>query len=130
MAKVQPFPVCLKCTEQNHSALILECKYSPYCLLEYSGYHESQDPVAEKHAKGETLRAKVQEENTKHEKSVNVAWAMTLNNQQMGCQHVLQGMVGFSSVCMVVFKSVYNKAKVTEQEHDVKRILPRKIDLP
>ncbi|RDX81827.1 hypothetical protein CR513_37459, partial [Mucuna pruriens] len=64
----------------------------------------------------------MEEEKTKHEKSVSVAWTMTLNNMQMDCLPV-QGMVGFSSLCMVVFKSVYNKAKVTEQEHDVKRIL-------
>ncbi|RDX79995.1 Nitrate regulatory gene2 protein, partial [Mucuna pruriens] len=98
----------------------LECKYGPYSMPESM---RSKDPVSEKRAKVEALRAKAEEEKSKYEKSVSVTRAMTLNNLQMGCPHVFQGMVGFSSVCMEVFESVYNKAKVAEQEHDVKRIL-------
>jgi hypothetical protein len=39
----------------------------------------------------------------------------------MGFPHAFQAMVGFSSVCMNVFESVYNQAKNADQEHDVKR---------
>lgn len=100
----------------------LECKYGPYSMPE--SMRRTKDPVAEKRAKVEALRAKAEEEKTKHEKAVSVTRAMTLNNLQMGCPHVFQGIVGFSSVCTEVFESVYNKAKAAEQEHDVKRILP------
>ncbi|OIV92677.1 hypothetical protein TanjilG_18028 [Lupinus angustifolius] len=102
----------------------LECKYGPYSTHESSGTMRTKDPVAEKRVKVETLRAKAEEEKNKYEKSVRVTRAMTLNNLQMGCPHVFQGIVGFSSVCMEVFESVYNKAKLSDQEHDVKRILP------
>ncbi|KAE8693475.1 putative L-ascorbate peroxidase 3-like [Hibiscus syriacus] len=97
----------------------LESKYSPYSVLE-----TNKDPVAEKRTKVDLFRAKAEEENNKHEKSVSVTRAMTLNNLQMGFPHVFQAMVGFSSVCMQAFESVYNQAKSIEQEHDVKRILP------
>nr|KYP66608.1 hypothetical protein KK1_012906 [Cajanus cajan] len=100
----------------------LECKYGPYSMPE--SLRSNKDPVTEKRAKVEGLRAKAEEEKSKYEKSVSVTRAMTLNNLQMGCPQVFQGIVGFSSVCMEVFESVYNKAKVAEQEHDVKRILP------
>lgn len=99
----------------------LECKYGPYSMPESV---RNKDPVVEKRAKVETLKGKAEEEKNKHEKSVCVTRAMTLNNLQMGFPHVFQGIVGFSSVCTEVFESVYNKAKVTQQEHDVKRILP------
>jgi len=101
----------------------LECKYGPYSMPESSGSMRKKESVTEKRAKVEALRAKAEEEKSKYEKAVNVTRAMTLNNLQMGCPHVFQGIVGFSSVCMEVFESVYNKAKVAEQEHDVKRIL-------
>ncbi|KAI4327758.1 hypothetical protein L6164_020183 [Bauhinia variegata] len=99
----------------------LECKYGPYSMPDTL---RTKDPVTEKRAKVETLRAKAEEEKTKYEKSVSVTRAMTLNNMQMGFPHVFQGIVGFSSVCTEVFESVYNKAKITEQQHDVKRLLP------
>ncbi|KAI5438736.1 protein ALTERED PHOSPHATE STARVATION RESPONSE 1 [Lathyrus oleraceus] len=103
----------------------LECKYGPYSMSERSGsVRRTKDPVVEKRAKVEAMRAKAEEEKTKHEKAVSVTRAMTLNNLQMGCPQVFQGIVGFSSVCMEAFESVYNKAKVAEQERDVKRILP------
>ncbi|KAG4973447.1 Nitrate regulatory gene2 protein [Glycine soja] len=102
----------------------LECKYGPYSMPESSGSLRTRDPVTEKRAKVDALRAKAEEEKSKYDKSVSVTRAMTLNNLQMGCPHVFQGIVGFSSVCMEVFESVYNKAKAAEQEHDVKRILP------
>jgi hypothetical protein len=104
----------------------LECKYGPYSMSERSGsMRRMKDPVMEKRAKVEALRAKAEEEKTKHEKAVSVTRAMTLNNLQMGCPQVFQGIVGFSSVCTEAFESVYNKAKVAEQERDVKRILPQ-----
>jgi len=102
----------------------LECKYGPYSIADTSGSMRNKISVTEKRAKVEALRAKAEEEKNKYEKAVSVTRAMTLNNLQMGCPHVFQGIVGFSSVCMEVFESVYNKAKVVEQEHDVKRILP------
>ncbi|XVF62208.1 hypothetical protein PTKIN_Ptkin08bG0198900 [Pterospermum kingtungense] len=98
----------------------LESKYGPYSMPEMN-----KDPVSEKRTKVETLRAKAEEEKNKHEKSMSVTRAMTLNNLQMGFPHVFQAMVGFSSVCMQAFESVYNQAKsIGDQEHDVKRILP------
>ncbi|KAJ8764303.1 hypothetical protein K2173_006043 [Erythroxylum novogranatense] len=102
----------------------LESKYGPYSIPETPGGTRSKDPVAEKRGKVEILRAKAEEEKSKHEKSVSITRAMTLNNLQMGFPHVFQAIVGFSSVCMHAFESVYNQAKSAEQEHDVKRILP------
>ena len=102
----------------------LECKYGPYSMPESSGSLRTRDPITEKRTKVDALKAKADEEKSKYNKSVSVTRAMTLNNLQMGCPHVFQGIVGFSSVCMEVFESVYNKAKAAEQEHDVKRILP------
>ncbi|CAL0331923.1 unnamed protein product [Lupinus luteus] len=102
----------------------LECKYGPYFMHESSGGMRTKDPVTEKRVKVETLKAKAEEEKNRYEKSVSITRVMTLNSLQMGCPHVFQGIVGFSSVCMEVFESVYNIAKLYEQEHDVKRILP------
>uniref|UniRef100_A0A2C9WKZ7 DUF632 domain-containing protein n=1 Tax=Manihot esculenta TaxID=3983 RepID=A0A2C9WKZ7_MANES len=102
----------------------LESKYGPYSMPETTGNTAIKDPVTEKRAKVEILRAKAEEEKTKHEKSVNITRATTLNNLQMGFPHVFQAIVGFSSVCMQSFESVYNQAKNTEQGNDVKRILP------
>ncbi|KAJ7953151.1 Protein of unknown function (DUF630) Protein of unknown function (DUF632) [Quillaja saponaria] len=101
----------------------LECKYGPYSMSESYG-STSKDPVTEKQAKVDAQKAKAEEEKTKHEKLVSVTRAMTLNNLQMGFPHVFQALVGFSSVCMEAFESVYNQSKIIDQEHDVKRILP------
>ncbi|XP_050241727.1 protein ALTERED PHOSPHATE STARVATION RESPONSE 1 [Quercus robur] len=101
----------------------LECKYGPYSMAESYSTTSGKDPVADKRAKVEILRAKAEEEKTKHEKSVGVTRAMTLNNLQMSFPHVFQAVVGFSSVCMQAFESVYNKAKSAGEELDVKRIL-------
>lgn len=101
----------------------LESKYGPYSMLESSGATR-RNPVAEKRAKVEMWRVKAEEEKTKHEKSVSVTRAMTLNNLQMGLPHVFEGMVGFSSVCMQAFESVYNHTKSADQEVDLKRLMP------
>lgn len=101
----------------------LECKYGPYSMPEYSSSGR-KNPVAEKQAEVEILRAKAEEEKTKHEKSVSVTRAKTLNNLQMGLPHVFEAMVGFSSVCMHAFESVYNHTKGADQQHDVKMLLP------
>ncbi|KAE8709491.1 hypothetical protein F3Y22_tig00110330pilonHSYRG00035 [Hibiscus syriacus] len=97
----------------------LESKYSTFSVPE-----TSKDPIAEKRTNVDLSRAKAEEEKSKHEKTVSVTRAMTLNNLQMGFPRVFQAMVGFSSVCVQAFESVYNQAKCIEQEHDVKRILP------
>ncbi|KAK8703031.1 hypothetical protein V6N13_021361 [Hibiscus sabdariffa] len=97
----------------------LESKHGSFSMPEMSKH-----PVADKRTKVEMLRAKAEEEKHKHDKSASVTRAMTLNNLQMGFPHVFQAMVGFSSVCMQAFESVYNQAKGIGEEHDVKRILP------
>lgn len=97
----------------------LESKYGPYSMTGVSG----KDPVSEKRAKVEILKSKAEEEKSKREKAVGVTRAMTLNNLQMGFPHLFQGMVGFSSVCMQAFESVYNQAKsVNQEQQDVKRL--------
>ncbi|KAF4373834.1 hypothetical protein F8388_007740 [Cannabis sativa] len=101
----------------------LESKYGPYSVPESSGGVSRRNPVAEKRLKVEMMRAKAEEEKTKHEKAVSVTRAMTLNNLQMGLPHVFEGMVGFSSVCVHAFESVYNHTKSSGQEVDVKRLL-------
>ncbi|KAF8405412.1 hypothetical protein HHK36_010318 [Tetracentron sinense] len=102
----------------------LECKYGPFSMPEDSLSTKQRDPVAENRAKVEILKARAEEEKTKHEKLVTVTRAMTLNNLQMGFPHVFQAMTGFSSVCMQTFESVYNQHKNTDQAHALKMILP------
>ncbi|KAH8508236.1 hypothetical protein H0E87_010380 [Populus deltoides] len=99
----------------------LESKYGPYSMPETSSTIRIKDPVTEKRAKVEILRARAEEEKSKHEKLISVTRSMTSSNLQMGFPHAFQAMVGFSSVCMNVFESVYNQAKNADQEHDVKR---------
>lgn len=99
----------------------LESKYGPYSLPEAS---KSKDPVREKRAKVETLRAKAQDEKAKYEKSVSVTRAMTMNNLEMGLPHVFQAMTGFANVCTQAIESVHNQAKRTDDLHNVKMILP------
>lgn len=102
----------------------LECKQSPFSTPESSAITRSKDPIAEKRAKVATLRAKAEEEKSKHEKAVSVTRSVTLNNLQMGFPHVFQAVTGFASVCTHAFESVHNQAKCMDQELDVKRILP------
>ncbi|CAL1361130.1 unnamed protein product [Linum trigynum] len=102
----------------------LENKYGSYSIAESSVTSRSKDPVADKRAKVEVSRAKAEEEKMKHDKSVSITRAMTLNNLQMGFPHVFQAIVGFSSVCMHAFESVYNQAKTGgNPQHEVKRIM-------
>lgn len=112
----------LKDFEKKSASLrALESKYSPYSVPE----SRKKNPVIEKRVKVEMLKGKAEEEKSKHEKSVSVTRAMTLNNLQMGFPHVFQAMVGFSSVCMQAFESVYNQAKsIGEDQEEVKRLLP------
>ncbi|KAF9622817.1 hypothetical protein IFM89_034052, partial [Coptis chinensis] len=49
----------------------LECKYGPYVLAESYGSRRNRNPVAEKQAKVDILRAKAEEEKTKHEKLIS-----------------------------------------------------------
>ena len=73
----------------------------------------------EKPAKVETWEQRWRQRRQNMRNQISVAWTTTLklNNLQMDstCLHV-QGVEGFSSVCMVLFKSVNNKGKVTEQD--------------
>ncbi|XP_057965225.1 protein ALTERED PHOSPHATE STARVATION RESPONSE 1 [Malania oleifera] len=100
----------------------LESKYGPFSMSETSSTKRGKDPVAGKRAKVELLRAKAEEEKTKHEKSIGVTRAMTLNNLQMGFPHVFQAVTGFSSVCMQAFESAHNQAKSDGKGTDVKML--------
>lgn len=101
----------------------LESKYGPYTVPVYSS-ETSKNPVQEKRVKVETLRAKAEDEKAKHEKSVSVTRAMTMNNLQMGLPHVFQAMTGFANVCTQAFESVHNQAKSNHDLQNVKMILP------
>ncbi|CAN6698812.1 unnamed protein product [Malus baccata var. baccata] len=101
----------------------LESKYGPYSMPDSPG-NTKKNPVAKKRAKIEVLRAKAEEEKSKHEKLVNVTRTVTISNLQMGFPHVFEAMVGFSSVCMQAFEQLYNQAKSANQELDVKMLLP------
>ncbi|KAK3022973.1 hypothetical protein RJ639_046677 [Escallonia herrerae] len=97
----------------------LECKYGPY-----ASSSDAKDPVTEKRAKVEILRAKAEDERAKHEKLVSVTRAMTLNNLQMGLPHVFQAVTGFANVWTHAFETVYSQAKSTDEVRNVKRLLP------
>ncbi|GFP88151.1 hypothetical protein PHJA_000958800 [Phtheirospermum japonicum] len=99
----------------------LESKHGPYSIPEGE---TNRDPVREKRAKVENLRAKAADEKAKYEKSISVTRAMTMNNLQMGLPHVFQAMTEFANVCKQAFESVHNQAKSTEDLHNVKMILP------
>ncbi|KAK9670639.1 hypothetical protein RND81_13G214600 [Saponaria officinalis] len=101
----------------------VEGKYGPYSLPDRSGTRQGKNPVSEKRAKVDVLKAKAEEEKAKHEKAVGVTRAMTLNNLQTGLPHVFQAITGFSNVCTQGFEKVYNQAKNMDQEHDVKRLM-------
>ncbi|KAM7529585.1 hypothetical protein LguiB_032995 [Lonicera macranthoides] len=101
----------------------MESKFGPFSVPE-SSRGVRRDPVGEKRAKVEVLRAKAEDERAKYEKAVSVTRAMTLNNLQMGLPHVFQAVTGFASVWTHAFETVYNKAKGVEEVRDVKRILP------
>ncbi|KAL6993417.1 Protein ALTERED PHOSPHATE STARVATION RESPONSE 1 [Sarracenia purpurea var. burkii] len=104
----------------------LERKYGPFSIPEAwsGGGTRSKDPVAVKREKVEVLRAKAEEEKAKHEKSVSITRAMTMNNLQMGLPHVFETVTGFANVCIHAFESLCNEAKSPRGVHDVKRILP------
>lgn len=98
----------------------LESKYGPFSISDSS----SKNPVGEKRAKVEILRAKAEDEKAKHEKAVSVTRSMTLNNLQMGLPHVFQAVTGFANVWTHAFESVYNQGKSVAELHNVKMILP------
>ncbi|RDX92320.1 Nitrate regulatory gene2 protein, partial [Mucuna pruriens] len=100
----------------------IECKHDSYSMLESSDTMGTKDSVTKKRAKVEHLRQKVEKEKTKHENSIRVTRTLTRNNLQMSFPQVFQGIVEFSSVCVKVFESVYNKADIAAVEYDVKRI--------
>ncbi|GKD41020.1 nitrate regulatory gene2 protein-like protein, partial [Tanacetum coccineum] len=96
----------------------LERKLGPF-----SGSASGKDPIRDKKAKVEMLRAKTEEERGKFEKSVGVTRAMTLSNLQIGLPHVFQAVTGFANVWTHGFESVYNHAKRPEEVHEVKRLM-------
>lgn len=96
----------------------LERKLGPF-----SGSSNGKDPVGDKRAKVEILRARTEEERGKYEKSIGVTRAMTLSNLQIGLPHVFQAVTGFANVWTQGFESVYNHAKTPEKVHDVKRLM-------
>ncbi|XP_010550476.1 PREDICTED: uncharacterized protein LOC104821337 [Tarenaya hassleriana] len=73
-------------------------KYGPF----------SSDGLGEKRGKVERLKGKAEEEKNKYEQAVKVTRDMTVSNLKMGFPHLLQAMIGFSSVSMQAFESVYN----------------------
>lgn len=101
----------------------LECKYGPFSTVGSSSLKGNRDLVAEKRAKVDILKAKAEEEKSKHEKLVNVTRAMTINNLQMGFPNAFEAITGFSRVFMNAFETVYNQAKSTGENHELKRIL-------
>ncbi|KAK4490485.1 hypothetical protein RD792_001162 [Penstemon davidsonii] len=102
----------------------LEGKYGPYSIPESSSNDINKNPVREKRAKVDALRAKAEDEKAKYEKSVGLTRAMTMNNLQMGLPHVFQAMTGFANVCTQAFESVHNQANSIDDLHNVKMILP------
>lgn len=103
----------------------LESKYGPYSIPDSSSSStRNKNPVTDKRAKVDAIRAKAEDEKAKYDKAVSVTRAMTLNNLQMGLPHVFQAVTGFANVWTHAFESVYNQAKNTDQVHEMKRILP------
>ncbi|KAL7615434.1 protein ALTERED PHOSPHATE STARVATION RESPONSE 1 [Lactuca sativa] len=96
----------------------LERKFGPF-----SGSSNGKDPVGDKRAKVEMLRAKTEEERGKFEKLIGVTRAMTLSNLQIGLPHVFQAVTGFANVWTHAFESVYNHANSPEVVNNVKRLM-------
>ncbi|GLJ24529.1 hypothetical protein SUGI_0468690 [Cryptomeria japonica] len=97
----------------------LESKYyNPYGTPDGRG----TDSLVLKKAKIEALKRRVEEEKSKHLKSIRVSREMTLNNLQTGLPSVFQAMTGFSSVCMQAFETVYNQAKNFNPNPCIKRL--------
>lgn len=92
--------------------------YDPYATPDSRG----TDPLAQKKAKTEALGRRVEEEKSKHLKSIAVSRAMTLNNLQTGLPNVFQAMTGFSSVCMQVFETVHNHSKSFKNNACIRRL--------
>ncbi|XP_010465893.1 PREDICTED: uncharacterized protein LOC104746168 isoform X2 [Camelina sativa] len=108
--------------EKKAGALrVLESKYGSFSEPD-SG---KKNVVVEKRGKVEILKVKAEEEKNKNEKAVSVSRTMTINNLKIGFEHMFQVMVGFSSVCMEAFESVYHQAKSIgeEQQQEVKKLL-------
>ncbi|XP_052195657.1 protein ALTERED PHOSPHATE STARVATION RESPONSE 1 isoform X2 [Diospyros lotus] len=115
--------VCKELEKRAGELRSSESKYGPFSMPESSSSTRHKNPIAVKRAKVEMLRAKAEEEKAKHEKSVSVTRAMTLNNLQMGLPHVFEAITGFANVCIHAFESVCNQAKNTDEAHDMKRRL-------
>lgn len=111
--------------EKKSSALRnLETKNGgQFSIPEMTG-NKIQVKISDKRAKLEILRIKAEEEKLKHEKSISVTRAVTLNNLQMGFPNVFEAITGFTSVCMHAFESVYNQAKSVSEEHNMKMLMP------
>ncbi|KAH9307884.1 hypothetical protein KI387_035795 [Taxus chinensis] len=92
--------------------------YNPYGTPDRRG----TDPLLQRKAKIEALKRRVEEEKSKHLKSIRVSREMTLNNLQTGLPSVFQAMTGFSSVCMQAFEAVYNQDKSFNHNPYIKRL--------
>ncbi|XP_047311247.1 protein ALTERED PHOSPHATE STARVATION RESPONSE 1-like [Impatiens glandulifera] len=104
----------------------LEGKYGPSFSMqpESSSGRIRTDPISIKRAKAGSLRGKAEEEKIRHEKSVGMTRAMTLNNLQMGLPQVFEAITGFSNVCIHAYESVCNRAtSISQDAHEVKRLL-------
>ncbi|ERM99160.1 uncharacterized protein LOC18427187 [Amborella trichopoda] len=78
-----------------------------------------EKPLLVKRAKVETLKKRAEEEKGKHENSVRVSRAMTLNNLQTALPNVFQAMMGFTSICTQAFEAINGHAKAGYQGADI-----------
>ncbi|KAK9267175.1 hypothetical protein L1049_009595 [Liquidambar formosana] len=70
-------------------------------------------PLSVKRAKIEALKKRVESEKAKYLNSVQVTWAMTLNNLKTSLPNVFQALMGFSSACAQAFEAIHNRVKPT-----------------
>ncbi|XP_047328249.1 protein ALTERED PHOSPHATE STARVATION RESPONSE 1-like [Impatiens glandulifera] len=97
----------------------LEKKLADLKIMEES---KKKDRVSIKQEKVGAWKAKADEERIRHERLVGVTRATTVNNLQMGLPQVFEAMMGFSNVCIHVYESVYNRAKITLDGNEVKKL--------
>lgn len=72
---------------------------------------DPKDPLAQKRAKIDAFKRKVEDEKLKHLNSIRTTRARTLKNLQTWLPTVFQAMTSFSSACMQEFEAVHNQSK-------------------